>query len=548
MKKNSLFIVLCSLFILFTTSQTENVAFDLQKYIDEEIAKGNKNIIIPPGTYRVTPQNRSHLIFNDLNDISILAEGVEMICTETTRAITFNRCNNVTLKGLVIDHDPLCFTQGVITKLGPDKSFIEFKIDDGYSDDLEERIEIFDAKTLNLKRDTYYGWGKFEKIGDRHFRIDKGVNYKYNPAIDKEETGDIFVTNNNHTPNGREPHSIYSDHCVNLRLEEITVYSGNGFAFFESNGTKNSFIRCKVDRRPVETDMYERNKRIRSNNADAFHSKYAFIGPQLIECSARYMGDDGINICGQYYFSAGGKGNSIRLVIPRTCLLKVGDRLELLTMEGKRLSECFVLKIEDDGIISQAEIDAIAPIRQNEGNRQALLRPQNKIIKITVDREVDFALGAVVGNADRKGDGFLIKNCNFSYNRSRGILIKACNGTIIGNVLEANVMHSILISPEAWWLESGSSDNLDIRDNIIIRNGAARAISVEGRGFFGDVPPAGLHNNITIENNFFSDCIMPYIYMASTKAGIIKNNKYYFPVPGSITEPVQMVNCEDIIH
>ncbi len=548
MKSKHFFLLVVAIAWVVEASGNRNtgIALDLQQYIDEAISKGNKTITIPPGTYRVTPHDKTHLSFNDLNDITIIAEGVEMICTETTRAITFNGCKNMTLKGLIIDYDPLCFTQGVITKLGADKTFIEFKLDDGYPDNLVERIEIFDSKTLHLKRATHYGWGRFEKIGNRQYRVGKGNNYKYNPDIDKEEVGDILVTNNDYTPNGNEPHAIYSDQCTNLKLEDITLYSGNCFGFFETNGTKNTYIRCKIDRRSPETDLYERKKRIRSNDADAFHSKFAYIGPQLIECSARYQGDDGINICGKYYFSVGGKGKNIRLVIPHSCSLQVGNQLELLTIEGKRLPECTVVNIEEDGKISQQEINSIAQLKQNEGNKRALTRSQNKILKITVDKEVDFPLGTIVGNIDQKGDGFLIKNCNFSYNRSRGILIKASNGKVIGNVLEANAMHSVLITPEAWWLESGSSDNVEVRDNIIIRNGAEKAISIEGMGFIGDVPPAGLHNNIIIENNKFSDCIMPCIYMASTKGGTIRNNDYYFPVFNKMTEPVLTVNCEDI--
>ena len=100
--------------------------FDLQGFINKEIAKGNKTITIPPGIYRITPQNQQHLYLKDLSDISIIADDVEMICTETTRAITFENCKNISLKGMAIDYDPLCFSQAVITKLAPDNSYIGF--------------------------------------------------------------------------------------------------------------------------------------------------------------------------------------------------------------------------------------------------------------------------------------------------------------------------------------------------------------------------------------------------------------------------------------
>ena len=63
-----------------------SVDFDLQRFIDTELQAGKKRIIVPPGHYRVMPHDRQHLVLRNLKDITIVADGVEMICTETTRA------------------------------------------------------------------------------------------------------------------------------------------------------------------------------------------------------------------------------------------------------------------------------------------------------------------------------------------------------------------------------------------------------------------------------------------------------------------------------
>ncbi|MEI7502035.1 MAG: right-handed parallel beta-helix repeat-containing protein, partial [Paludibacter sp.] len=416
------------------------------------------------------------------------------------------------------------FSQGKITKLSSDKSTIEFRLDDNYPDNLVERIEIFDPKTNLLKRSSHYGWTKFEKLADRYYRVTKGQKYKFKPTIDTEEVGDILVTNNDFTPHGNKPHAVFSDECVNLRLENITLYSGNCFGFFETNGTKNTYLKCVIDRRSPETDMYVRSKRIRSNDADAFHSKFAIIGPQIIECSAKFQGDDGVNICGKYYLSTGAVGNVIRLIVPQTCDIPVGTSLEILTVDGKRLPIAKVLKIEDDGLISNEEIEAVLNLKQNENNKRRLSNPQNKILKLIVDKELTFGFGAVIADVNKMGNGFLVKNCNFSYNRSRGILIKASNGCLIGNTLQGNWMTSVLISPEAWWLESGCSDNIDVSNNIILDNKQDKAIKVTGEGFDDVTPPVGLHNNINITNNQFTNCLLPVIYLGSTKNGNITGN------------------------
>lgn len=545
--------VLWSVVLLLSACDGQKVSrrgtdFDLQGWIDKELSQGKDTVVIPPGIYRVKPRNRQHLKLEGLKNITIIAKDVEMICTETTRAVTFKSCENVTLKGLTIDYDPLCFTQGIITDLSPDKSVIEFSLDDGYPDHLVERIEIFDAVTHRLKRDTYYGWSPFEKIGERRYRVKKGKDYRYHPETDKEEIGDILVTNNDYTPGGNEAHAVYSDECAGLTLADITLYSGNCFGFFETNGTGNTYFRCRIDRRPPETDLYERKKRIRSNNADAFHSKFARVGPRLIECSARYQGDDGVNICGKYYMTTGGKENTVRVVAPHGCDLEVGTVLEILTVDGKRLPETRILKIKEGGTITPEETDGILSLNQHDGNKKSLTRPENKIVELTVDTPVTFPLGSLVGDKGRMGSGFLVKNCYFGYNRSRGILIKASDGKVTGNTLDHNRMHAVLVTPEAWWLESGCSDRVEISGNTVIDNGHARAICVTGSGFTGEVPPAGLHHEISVVGNKLTGCYLPAVYIASTQGGRVTGNVVTAPaIAGNgLSRPVVLVTCENM--
>jgi parallel beta-helix repeat protein len=523
--------------------------FDLQGFINSEISAGKKTIVVPPGTYRVKPKDRQHLCFKNLKDITIIADNVEMICTETTRAITFEKCRNVTFRGITIDYDPLCFSQGTITHLSPDKSTIDFKLEDNYPDNLVESIEIFNPKTGNLKRSTYYGWAKFKKTGDRQYQISKDKNYTYNPEIDIEEVGDILVANNEYAPNGKLSHAVCSEGCVKLNLENITLYSGNCFGFFEVDGTKNKYYRCAIDRRLPETDMYQRAKRMRSNDADAFHSKYAYVGPQLIECSSRYQGDDGVNINGKYYMSVGADKNTIRLIDTGNCDLKVGSALEVLTVEGKKIPDVKILKIEDDGIISQNEINTILKFSEREENKVMLTQPNNKILKLTINKEVKFNIGALIADKNRIGSGFLVKNCNFSNNRSRGIIIKANNGQVINNTLHGNWMTAILVSPEIWWLEAACADNIKVSGNIISDNLSKNVIDINGNGFEESTPQAGLHNNIVIENNKITNCYLPAIYVASTKNGSILGNKIInpktFDKDNVKPEAIVIKNCEN---
>ncbi len=162
-------------------------ALDLSALIGRELAAGSKKIVIPPGRYRGKPRGGSHLLFQNLKDVQIIADGVELTCTATVQAVGFEHCTNVTLRGLTIDYDPLPFTQGKIVALGPEKSWVEFELFGGYpADELVERIEIFDPATRELRRESHYGWGSFERTGPRRYRISKGPKYRHRPQVDTE--------------------------------------------------------------------------------------------------------------------------------------------------------------------------------------------------------------------------------------------------------------------------------------------------------------------------------------------------------------------------
>ena len=138
------------------------IDLDLQGFVDKAIQDGPQPIVIPPGRYRVTPRHRQHLVLQDLADVNIIADGVEMICTETTRALTISNCRNVTLRGLSIDYDPLPYTQGKIVKLSENNTVHDIELFDGYprGNQVQDfKYEIFRPDTRTLRFGSYHDFG-----------------------------------------------------------------------------------------------------------------------------------------------------------------------------------------------------------------------------------------------------------------------------------------------------------------------------------------------------------------------------------------------------
>ncbi|MHC4252403.1 MAG: right-handed parallel beta-helix repeat-containing protein, partial [Planctomycetota bacterium] len=164
--------------------------------------------------------------------------------------------------------------------------------------------------------------------------------------------------------------------------------------------------------------------------------------------------------------------------------------------------------------------------------------------RITLDREVALPRGSVICSANRIGNGCRVIGCEMGFNRSRGILVKAGKGEIRSNRMEGCWMEAIRLSPEWWWLEAGSGDDVTIAGNTIT-NCRKTAIAVYARGGSGKTAPAGAHNRIAITGNTVENVPAPGIHVTSTRGLVLKRNSVTLSA-GAEGERVELVNCEDV--
>jgi hypothetical protein len=522
---------------------------DLRALIARELAAGNKRIVIQPGRYRVQAERGSHLVFSNLTDVEVIAENVELVCTSTVRALSFEGCSNVTIRGLTVDYDPLPFTQGRIIAMAPDKSWMDFEVAQGYPDNrLKDPIQIYDPDRGTLRRGDGRWSDEIQSLGSRRYRVSKTHQYQFDPTEDTEQIGDILVAKNYHGNPG-SPHAIELRGCKGMRLEDITVFASPSFGFLERNCIGTTYLRCVVDRRAPEDDPVERAMpRMRSLNADAFHSKDAPKGPAILSCTARFMGDDAVNINGRYHYVRSSKGRDVRIaVIDKTATIRQGDPVQFLPYSGPRPPDAKVVRRQPDPEPFTGEEKAfIRRLRMDERMRTDLLEGKVTYHTLTLDREVALSPGSAVCCPLRLGNGFAVKDCDFGDNRSRGILIKASKGEVSGNRITNSRMAAVLVSPEFWWMEAGVSSDLVIKDNII-KGCLETPVRIQARGGNREILPAGALRNISILNNRIEDSAWPLIHVTSTSGLTIKGNVMPDPPTqnhGKVNEPILLENCE----
>ena len=104
------------------------------------------------------------------------------------------------------------------------------------------------------------------------------------------------------------------------------------------------------------------------------------------------------------------------------------------------------------------------------------------------------------------------------------------------------------MAPEWWWLESGSSSQVVIRDNVIAdcRQTAIRVVALGGNGA---IAPAGAHRDITIRNNRITNSPLPCIEVTSTTGLVLGGNQYpVAPVAASgAPASIKLANCTEVM-
>jgi hypothetical protein len=140
------------------------------------------------------------------------------------------------------------------------------------------------------------------------------------------------------------------------------------------------------------------------------------------------------------------------------------------------------------------------------------------------------AFDYVASNADRTGNGFLLRNNTLFRHRARGMLIKASSGAIVNNTIDGSTMGGVIVTPELYWQEADYAHNLLIEGNRI--QNIAQSKQGYGGLALGAIDPtngfsgAGGHTNITIIGNSFTNISFNNLWVSSVDHLLFQSNTF----------------------
>lgn len=432
----------------------------LPQAVQDAYSSGERNIVINPGTYNLPSYKGSAFYLGYWSDATISAYNVTIIASDQTWGdwlFAFDHCNNVSLLGANLTQSTMTAYQGRIVATGSSGKghyYVNWQPDNGFPvpDSPSATIDTFfvDGASHYIKPGTWDLWGAAHTaLGNNTWQIDLGASSM------SLQVNDYVVGRY-----GNAPFKIELWCSTNCVIRDVTM-SRNGFAPIREEGLGGGGNRLiNVTWTPGAPPSGSNVTPLVSGAADGLHSTQQNPGPDIESC--KFEGvilDDCIAIHGYLQTVTSASGNTITLD---------GTGAGLSANQPVRIGN-------SSGFYADANCTAI------DGNT------------LTLDRDLAVPVGAKVSNPLTNGQGYKIVNCQIGGTRSRGILVKADNGLIQGNLI-AHCGSGISSGPEYYWGEGDYAHGVVVAQNLISSTVSGPAIWIHGEGAQGN-------QQITITSN-----------------------------------------------
>ncbi len=524
---------------------------------------------IPHGVYHFfdAPDN-IHMPLHGLSDLTVEGHNSELIFHTPVAYWDILNCTRIHLKDLVMDwawEDAPLASVGVITSVAEDGHFLDITFPGCQS--VPQNMEIRIVGPFDPKRYTpgCSGGIEFRPYRNDHVHLSDDANTDEEMQHLVRELSNILLPdmqklsdNSLRIPTKNPAWALQHfkvGQCYNFRhfeydgvavrtarsshitLERLTIYGCPGGGFSSSGGVHHlHFDHCRIVPRPGTA-------RSVSVSVDCMHvgnSQGQFI---IEDCDFSGAGDDCINL----------HDNSSMGV------RRLGDHT-LLALRVEERS----LQFEKGSVIELRNPD-LSPTGYTSGVEKVEYQPEQRTCILTLEQPLPEKLNeeSVVFNRTFHTDYYIIRNCRFTNNRARGVLLQGSHGLVENNLFENIQGAAIQIETgcESRWSEGQGVDDLLIRNNIIRHcdlNAWQMAVIYMGVYMPGGRTEYPVFTNIELCSNTIVDCPRLAGFFSSCENILVHHNTvinagqldYSIPCYGSSTmeEPIYGEHYEGIFQ
>jgi hypothetical protein len=467
----------------------------IRNAISKARKSANPLVVLPKGRYYIaTPQTiktsrpthadreniSAHLIFQNVKNLRMEGEGgAELILgTPTVNGIVLNECENVSIKHLTIDYQPLPFVQGKVVALVDERTF-DMEVDEGFAAP-SQRLYQADFPLLRFFSQESFGTSPFPAYFN-------GFPYIVPASVSllKDKTYRLVIEPSKSSGNANglkvgaravQYARQYTEMAISLfyskrtRLEDLHIYSSPGMNFYMAFSDFAVIKNCTAEPKPG-TGRYI------SSNADGIYLRDNRFGPYVQGCKIIGISDDYVNIHNILH-QVEDSDNKQKIYIKKAGYpndFRVGDRLGFFQGTGEIREEALISGISmlKRGAEDLAEITFTKQLKTSPysavsvGGDAGGYRP---------DKCPD-----MIANLSTSNQGFVFYGNEFSHGQSR-LLIAGYNGIFSNNKALDNLCHDKFLqvgmdTMSPFQVEGHLSRNLVFKANTFETNWGKRMLA-----------------------------------------------------------------------
>ena len=466
-----------------------------------ELRDGGRLVLVP-GRYRcrgsaLQKNGRTRepsVTVQNLRHIAIEGNGAPLVGQDIAGLFQFIGCEDITIRNLTVDWDPLPHTAGQVLAHLPDQHAFDIAPIIPADPPTGRIVQAIIAYNPELRRMGH--WEIYQTQGERDaepsvrvangqlriFQRRPGGAYSFNDKL--PEIGSHVIVR--HQVYGYDAFVFYG--CGNVRLEDVTVHAVPGMAVIGWQSRDITIQRIKVV--PTAGGWM-------SATADAMHFGGCRGVITVEDSEFAGMGDDAINIHGMYGLVTH-RIDDHTVEAGRARMNPYYDT-DRVTWDEPQSGDILEYGGGKEPLLPQGQL-TVAAAHQDITAHRVVIRFKEALPEAIGD-------GAVLTNVS-SNPAVRIRNCYVHGNRARGMLIQTRDVVIERCRFEDITSHGIQLCTDAcdWWESLGVRDvtitGCVFRRNCFWWGGAAIQISSDIPG--GQSAP-GVHQRIRIVDNLLED-------------------------------------------
>jgi len=472
-------------------------------------------VLLESGQYRIDTlqDGRFHFVINGARHFTLrgVANSTTLVFANPGNpAFGIFGCTDTFVKDLILDYDPVPFTQGTVVAVDKASGTFDLDLDAGYPVLSQPWFTaggmgvIVDRSKKRLKS----GVPDFAFVDSWTLQHDRVWRMKF--ASSTADRPDYLAVGDAYVHLARLPGgTIEMNSCTKSGIENVTEYASPGLSLLLAGSeTATTLYGFEVRLKPG-------SDRLIASNGDGVHAQQNRKGPVLKGCYFEALCDDGVNIyCPPNTVQEVRSSNQI--VVNQYTAVRTGDLVQ-------------VFDVENGSIRGEVNVTGV----QTEGGN-CILTLSAPVTGVRAASPADH-----VYNLSACGAGFVVKNCTFRNHRRNGLTIRGIKGLVEGNTFDHTCGFAVNAVNEPGWPEGPIPRDLTFRGNTILGGGdslgystdgysaALRVFALRNSGFTND----RVCRRITIENNTFTDPPKACVLLGSVQDAWVRNNKSNSAVP-----------------